>query len=101
MFTGDPRQHVHVVRIMSTGRRMHDGWRRVDRGGPFQRVLAGAAVLLLAVPMLVILALAVLTIVVVGMAAGLVAWLFGGRPRVATATPDAGRENVRVIRRDA
>jgi cobalamin biosynthesis protein CobD/CbiB len=98
MFTGDPRQHVHVVRIMSAGRRMHDGWRRVDGGGPVQRVLAGAAVLLLAVPMLVLLALAVFTIVVVGMAAGLIAWLFGGRPRVPN--PDAGRENVRVIRRD-
>jgi len=65
------------------GRRLCDAVGRGDRPK-----LAGAALTALGV------------IVVVGMAAGLVAWLFGGRPRVATATPDVGRENVRVIRRD-
>ncbi len=98
MFTGDPRQHVHVVRIMSAGRRMHDGWRRVDGGGPVQRFLAGAAVLLLAIPLLVLVVIAVIAFAVIGTAAGLVAYLLGGRPRMTP--PSDGRENVRVIRRD-
>ena len=87
---------------MSTGRRMHDGWRQVDRGGPVKRFLAAVAVILLAVPLLILGIVAILVIIAVAMASALVAFVMGGR-RVATpvgpTAPD-GRENVRVIRRD-
>ena len=90
------------VRVVSVGRRMQDGWRQVDRGGPFKRFLAGIMVLLLAVPILFFVVLAVLLIVALGIASALVTWAFGGRsgrgkgPGNPT-NQDAGRENVRVI----
>lgn len=98
MFTGDPRQHVHVVRIMSAGRRMHDGWRQVDTGGPVKRFLAGLAVVLLAVPMLILGIVAILVILAIAAASALVAFVLGGRPGTTPPT-EPGRENVRVIRR--
>lgn len=92
------------VRVVSVGRRMQDGWRQVDRGGPFKRFLAGVAVLLLAVPILLIAIMAVLLIVAIGIASALVTWVLGGRsgtptdPRRDPGGPaDQGRENVRVI----
>ena len=90
------------VRVVSVGRRMQDGWRQVDRGGPFKRLLAGIMVVLLAVPILFFVVLAILLIVALGIASALVTWVFGGRsgPRKGPERPanqDAGRENVRVI----
>ena len=90
------------VRVVSVGRRMQDGWRQVDRGGPFKRFLAGLMVLLLAVPILFFVVLAILMIVAIGIASAMVTWVFGGRSGPGKgpgrpANPDAGRENVRVI----
>ena len=71
------RPFVHVV---SVGRRMQDGWRSVDRSGPFRRFLAGLAVLVLAVPLLLLLfILAILLMVALGLASALVSWVLGGR----------------------
>lgn len=90
------------VRVVSVGRRMQDGWRQVDRGGPFKRLLTGIVVVLLAVPILVLFVFAMLLIVALGLASALVSWVLGGRkgPSVGPGRPrdpDAGRENVRVI----
>ena len=92
------RPFVHVV---SVGRRMQDGWRSVDRSGPFRRFLAGLAVLVLAVPLLFLFILAILLLVALGLASALVSWVLGGRgsrrkPPGPT-DPHPGRENVRVI----
>lgn len=81
---------------------MQDGWRQVDRGGPFKRLLTGILVLLLAVPLLVLFVLAILLIVALGLASALVSWVLGGRKGPSggpgrPADPNSGRENVRVI----
>ena len=97
-FQGGPT----FVRVVSVGRRMQDGWRQVDRGGPFKRFLAGMMVLLLAVPILFLVVLTILLIVALGVASALVTWVLGGRPGSRKGpegpeSPGAGRENVRVI----
>ena len=89
------------MRVVSVGRRMQDGWNRVDRGGPFKRFMAGLMVLLLAVPILVLAIFSLLAILALGLASALVTFVMGGRrpgPRRGSASPaDNGRENVRVI----
>ncbi|MBC03461.1 MAG: hypothetical protein CMJ34_09205 [Phycisphaerae bacterium] len=106
MDTPPPHGGPTFVRVVSVGRRMQDGWRQVDRGGPFKRFLAGVAVLLLAVPILIVAVFAILTIVALGIASALVTWVLGGGsgpgmgrgkgPERPT-DREAGRENVRVI----
>ena len=102
METPPPQGGPTFVRVVSVGRRMQDGWRQVDRGGPFKRFLAGLLVLLLAIPIMFFVVLAILLIVAVGIASALVTWVLGGRSgRVEdpgrAAGPAPGRENVRVI----
>lgn len=81
---------------------MHDGWRQVDRGGPFQRLLAGMVILLLAVPLFLLFIIVLLVLFALGLASALVSWVLGGRKarsgsREPAGSPDDGRENVRVI----
>ena len=67
-----------------------------------KRFLAAIAVILLAVPLLILGILAILVIIAIAMASALVAFVMGGRRPATSAGPSApdGRENVRVIRRD-
>ena len=80
-------------------RDLGDGWRRIDRGGPFSRFLAGLTAILLAVPILVIGLVLLLALTAFGIAAALVSLVIGRRPgqRKAAAPTEPGRENVRVI----
>lgn len=86
---------------------MHDGWRQVESAGPLRRFATGLAVILLAVPLLVIGVIAVLVFLALGAASALVTFVLGGRKPTAGpaglgpwSRPEDGRENVRVIPRD-
>lgn len=86
---------------------MHDGWRQVESAGPLRRFVTGLAVILLAVPLLVIGVIAILVLLALGLASAMVAFVLGGRRSSAGSTglgprnrPDDGRENVRVIPRE-
>lgn len=91
------------VRVVSVGRRMQDGWKQVDRGGPIKRFLAGLLVLLLAIPILLFAIIMVLMLLALGLASALVTFAFGGGRRGGRGGPPPGapnasdRENVRVI----
>lgn len=88
------------VRVVTVGRRMHEGWRRIDRGGPLKRFLAGLLVIVLAIPILLLVAFLVLLMAAIGLASALVTFMLGGgpnRPKGPSPPDDAGRENVRVI----
>lgn len=95
----DPTQRTPFVRVINVGQQMGDGWRRIDRGGPFSRFLAGLTAILLAVPILVIGLVLLLTLTAFGIAAAMVSLVIGRRPgqRKAAAPTEPGRENVRVI----
>ncbi len=96
-FGGFDARRIHVATF---GRRMHQGWQRIDRGGPVKRFLAGLMVVVLAVPILLLAMFLVLMLAAIGLASALVTFMLGGRrpqPRGRTSSDDADRENVRVI----
>lgn len=96
-FTGFRANHVHVATV---GRRMHQGWQRIDRGGPVKRFMTGLLVLVLAVPILLLAIFLILLMAAIGLASALVTFMLGGRSKVGRSPrdPDAqARENVRVI----
>lgn len=101
-------------RVFTIGRdaaqrfRMKAPWRVRAGAGPLERALVGALTFLLAVPVaLLLLALGILllalflgcaaVLVAFGIAMWLVRRIFGIGASRAAPTPDAGRENVRVI----
>ena len=99
-----PFNRPPFVRVIGIGQQMGDGFRRIDRGGPFSRLLAGIAAVVLAVPILVIGVILLLTLFAFAIAAALVSLVLGRRPgmrsagvRPAGGPESAGRENVRVI----
>lgn len=101
-----PFNRPPFVRVIGIGQQMGDGFRRIDRGGPFSRLFAGLAALVLAIPILVIGVILLLVLVAFGIAAALVSLVLGRRPGMRSAgvrsTGDPaspGRENVRVIPR--
>ena len=101
-----PFNRTPFVRVINVGQQMGDGFRRIDRGGPFSRLLAGLAALVLAIPILVIGILLLLVLFAFAIAAALVSLVLGRRPgmrsagpRTAGAPESPGRENVRVIPR--
>ena len=101
-----PFNRPPFVRVINVGQQMGDGFRRIDRGGPFSRLLAGLAAVVLAIPILVIGILLLLVLFAFAIAAALVSPVLGRRPgmrsagpRTAGAPESPGRENVRVIPR--
>ncbi len=94
-----PFDRTPFVRVINVGQQMGDGWRRIDRGGPWSRFLAGFVAILLAVPILLIGLFLLVTLAAFGIAAALVSLIIGRRPgRSKTAAPaEPSRENVRVI----
>ena len=101
-----PFNRPPFVRVVGIGQQMGDGFRRIDRGGPFSRLFAGLAAVVLAVPILLIGVILLLTLFAFAIAAALVSLVLGRRPgmqsagtRPAGGPESAGRENVRVIPR--
>jgi hypothetical protein len=101
-----PFNRPPFVRVIGIGQQMGDGFRRIDRGGPFSRLLAGIAAVVLAVPILVIGVILLFALFAFAIAAALVSLVLGRRPgmrsagvRPAGGPESAGRENVRVIPR--
>ena len=102
----NPFNRTPFVRVIGVGQQMGDGFRRIDRGGPFGRLFAGLVALVLAIPILVLGVVLLLTLFAFGIAAALVGLVLGRRPGMRTtvtrpaADPESpGRENVRVIPR--
>ena len=102
----NPFNRTPFVRVIGVGQQMGDGFRRIERGGPFSRLFAGLAALILAIPILVIGIILLLTLFAFAIAAALVSLVLGRRPgmrsagsRPAGGPESAGRENVRVIPR--
>ena len=96
-FGGFGTNRIHVVTL---GRRMHQGWQRIDRGSPAKRFLTGLLVLVLAVPILLLAVFLVLLMAAIGLASALVTFMLGGRSNPPRGYEDADRgdrENVRVI----
>ena len=75
-----PFNRTPFVRVINVGQQMGDGWRRIDRGGPWSRFLAGLTAILLAVPILLIGLLLLVTLAAFGIAAALVSLVIGRRP---------------------
>ena len=96
-FGGFGSNRIHVVTL---GRRMHQGWQRIDRGSPAKRFLTGLLVLVLAIPILLLAVFLVLLLAAIGLASALVTFMLGGRSKPEGGYQDADRgdrENVRVI----
>ena len=93
----NPFARTPFVRVVNVGQQMGDGWRRIDRGGPWSRFLAGFMAILLAVPILLIGLVLVVALTAFGIAAALVSLFIGRRPgqKKATAPATPGRENGR------
>ena len=76
----NPFNRTPFVRVIGVGQQMGDGFRRIERGGPFSRLFAGLAALILAIPILVIGIILLLTLFAFAIAAALVSLVLGRRP---------------------